>query len=358
MRRRPTCLGRIFKQDVIKKRQGSPDGAPSAMSKNNLVIVDSRYDIRYIQHMRRPLVSFLLLLFALALATPEHAWALLINSFQGAYGAPNTAGLLLTQAIPAYPLKAGQWTATVAPAYFTYKDEGTTNVTHRYDGTTFVNSNIADHRDIAGGGAAVGATYAVSPHLGFGITGAFFNGTGTSGLAMECPNTDCSGSGTYKYGDSEAHGAVAAGFLIFDPFKDPEGFRLPIMVGGGKFDLEDSGSISDASNKVSASRVFRGFKEAAGLSAQFNLTRRFRFAPFLFYLPKTHPKDTCSATGGGTCRAGITPEPKDVSAAGVQVTFKPWNLGFLYANPDFGSGTGGAKYSVYALRWQRSFGGD
>jgi hypothetical protein len=187
----------------------------------------------------------------------------------------------------------------------------------------------------------------------------YLKGTGSSGLAMSCPDTDCAAAGTYQYGGGEVKGALAEGFLILDPFKDPEGFRLPLMIGAGFFHLEDSAAISSASGQLTASRTFNGIKPVLGISPQFNLTRWFRLAPFLFYLPATKPTDKCTATGSNaSCTASITPESQHLFSFGVQATFKPLNLGFLYVIPEPCGGNSCAKNSVYALRWQRSFGGD
>ena len=282
--------------------------------------------------------TFLLLAFLMA---ARNSTAALVWSPNGPFGGPHGVGHLMTQTVPAYPMREGQWTVAVVGATFANTNEGGT-------------SQPTDKRDLKGFGGAVTATYAFSLHYGVGVTAARVSADGISGLVSDCSSSPPCG-GTVRFGEGEISASAGSAFLILDPFKDPEGFRLPVMIGFGLFGIDETATISSAGETMSAQRRFNGTSLSFGISPQFNVTRWLRAAPFFFRIGRSDPEETCT---GATCGPPQDIINQPVESAGIQLTFKPWNLGLLYVIPQGCDGSGSActKVSTFAIRWQKTFG--
>ena len=269
----------------------------------------------------------------------------------GKFAPYNTAAAILPNAFPLYPLKESQFTVTAVPAYAAYSQNEAEN-----NGT-----GITQYQKLSGGGAALGLTYAFTPHWGVNALATAFRMTGPSNLVAE---TSASGSNNIvRNGAETATGAVGTFNLVYDHFSDPDGFRWPNMIGISYTSLEQNtaisgvtgGGLGNVASSLTDDRKTNALGASAGTSIQFNTGAWLRWVPFVFVdVPFKDPKETWSGTGNWSAPQSYSQATKKtVFVAGLNVAIRPWGMGFLYT-PQINSNSGA---SVYALKWQHAFGG-
>ena len=265
------------------------------------------------------------------------------------FSAAKIATSLNASAYPAYSLKGGQAVITLSPAYLIYKSE---------EGENY------HFGDVTGYGGAISTTYGLNSHVGIGAIASYLKMQGTSSDAVElAPSTDPRSAGTLsgfviRHGDVQSEGGYGSVLLILDPFSEPEGFRLPIMLGINYYNMNQTENISglttdrNGSNtsygSLNVTKSIRGFGWALGLSAQFNLGQKLRLAPFLLASRIPDTQEKCVSSGNGNCPQQsnvqgnnqgttegkeIVKNTSNVPTLGIQVTLRNWDFSLMLIPP-------------------------
>ena len=233
---------------------------------------------------------------------------------------------------PLQPLKGGQWTVQLDPAYFTTREQ-------EGNGGS-LGPGPVDR--LSGFGGAAGIDYAFNSHAALGLLGAYFSGSGNE-----------TGSNPYYQASASDKGSFEGLVAILDPFSG-DGFRLPFVLAGGPLSASTtinypavSGGPSSGPSVTQTKAGNLGYM--VGVDPQLNTGRYLRWEPF-FQVTSVTEDSTCA---GAECSNSPPTDSSPGASAGVNVVWRPYNLSFFYS-PSFGDKSG---TSVYALRWIKTFGG-
>lgn len=298
------------------------------------------------KHLRKN--SFFLFIFPTLTFLPQPSHAQVREIFGGNLAEGRIAGALGAYGFPTQPLQKGRSDIKLVPAYFTFQSG---------------QSGRPRLKTLSGFGGAVCLSHAFNSHVGLEFVGAALNGSGSDAIV-----DSLSGEPTGDNAASSISGTIGVLAVAIDPMPEGWAFRLPFMVGVNYQQLTDSddayvyGSTAGTAYqkmKVSAAGL------SAGVSAQFNTGKWFRWVPFIFSNIGNKAKGTCTAMGLYAC-AGSSGNPQAAKYSenlgtgflGLELTFRPWNLGFLYIPPLslITHGDNIAEQSIYAVKWTKSFG--
>lgn len=191
----------------------------------------------------------------------------------------------------------------------------------------------------SGGGAIVSWVQGLSAHWGYGLSVAYIR---LSGKTFAFAEYDASHNLVLRHdADEKGTSIQATALAIYDPFTDPEGFRLPIYVGYG-FLFQDQGADYSAPVSVRGNNTVRFTNKfntlipglVAGASAQFN-TGSFRWSPFFTLQfknksPAVSNKVTDETTGQVLSDSLFTNEDSFLPSGGIGFQYRPWGLGFVW----------------------------
>lgn len=265
-------------------------------------------------------------------------------------------GPFLTNAFPTTPMQKGMKEVKIVPA----KISATKSSERPISG-----GDVQGDYDVSGYGIGVSFMHAFSDHWGYSVIGAYEKTSGTvNPLLIEDGARGIDA-------DVEQFSFLVMAGLIYDPFSDPEGFRMPIFFGLSLYDAKDErrfdGTVGGDSvtAEMDTSRTAVSF--SFGLAPQFNV-KSFRLSFLAAYMASVgEPEFTASFTnlttgesGGGGSNSGSgdfndgEENTNDIVALGLQIQYRPWNLGFLYV-PSFFIERG--SYNFVTLTWKKSWGG-
>lgn len=294
----------------------------------------------------------------------------LFNSFT-AYGFPTT------------PMEEGRFNFKVVPSYWTFDGESKVVYTNEKD-------------KLSGGGFAISGTYALNNHWGITGIAVYYAGSGTGplhnagkpgqlppgriGSQLQCGIPACPPDPPVPSTNQNVNGVAGTLGITYDPFSDPEGFRLPMFIGTGFFHFvreQKTDNYTALYNNCVAGAgpcatqpgglVFSPTRShvkldqdlltiSAGIAPQFN-TGLIRWIPFGMVTGiyrndrSAENQQTNLATGQATTvRSSKSQDGAVTYSAGLAALYRPWNLGFTYV-PGFVS----QGASLYTLTWSKTF---
>lgn len=180
------------------------------------------------------------------------------------------------------------------------------------------------------------------------------------------------GSTAMYTGDSthEARGIAAS--LIVDPFKDPEGFRLPLILGvsyskaSGQrgpilYTMEDEDDIRTGhQGSVMETYTWEDPGYFVGFAPQMNLGP-FRGVLFAFRLQVFGEPDVYyeerDLTTGEVASKDARAELFGAGGLGIELVYRPWNLSFshIFATQSWSDLAEGEEISFTALSWSKAW---
>jgi hypothetical protein len=252
----------------------------------------------------------------------------------------------LASVFPMTPLRAGLKEFSVAPGAFTAsesKDAGQTS----------------DRGfNVHGAGASASFVYGFSSHFGVSVIASVESSKGTAPLIIQY---GANNSYVSEFdGSIEQQAAVTMASLIFDPFSNPDGFRMPIFLGYGIYHSDDkrTGTAIVGGNTIQAQTtvVSDGASVALGLAPSLK-TWKLRWTLFALGMNGGTDKKSSSFTNvttHGGLDTGNSDSSDFVMTAGLSVNYIPWNIGFVYT-PSIAWDKNG-KESLYSLKWSHQFG--
>jgi len=281
------------------------------------------------------------------------------------------------QGYPLAPMEEGKFNVKVVPAYWTFSGK-----------SSAINTDLKDK--LSGGGFAFSGTYALSAHWGITGLATYFTGSGTGPMNPHLPN-----AGRFIPGTTQTWGGPRCGGcpqppptpdtsqnitgaggslgITYDPFSDPEGFRLPMYLGVGFYNIqtdqlagnflaqyalvEPTLNPSQVANLPTRQRVrdsLQFITMNAGIAPQFN-TGPFRWTPFAMVTvgPVSHSTEnqqTNLTTGQTTTANSSRTNTAGIYTGGLGIQYRPWNLGFTYVPGFISRGA-----SLYSLTWSKTF---
>lgn len=231
------------------------------------------------------------------------------------------------------------------PAYFAFKEDQETGGGER------------KFSDMSGGGGALNMVYGFSPHWGIAVLGSYFSGDGQRGFNRN-PSTPT--PIRQIVGSLKTSGVAASAGVIYDPFSDPEGFRLPIYLGFTYFNAKEiSNGVLAGAGQLEHVQKFNTVGVQFSIAPQFDTdvfglfdTKIFRVIPFVGVVALSNGgSDTCTAQGSGaSCGTLAKPSNSPHPVGGLEVAYKPWDLSFTYIPSPLTTGA-----SLYTLSYTRSF---
>lgn len=294
-------------------------------------------------------------------------WYVLLDGMRlssgGATGSTPANDLLsvtMAHSIPTKPFSPGSYEFKISPGSVVQKREmrtGDKNYMHEVKG-------------LAG---ALSLTYGLSHHFGLNFTAGYAKGD--DGEMKKNIEGYSSIDTTFTGKHSNDRGYLFAANLVYDPYSNPEGFRLPIMTGisytqaSGRYEVpftfETNCSFTDCTSRPN--RIGHKGKETesydiggAGIflsvSPQFN-TGPVRWIPFAFV---SSPLQTTKIefvqsdlTTGESKVSQYEVDGKIVGGLGLGIVYHSWNLGYTYIPPismDLYN-----KMEVHALTWSKNW---
>ncbi len=285
------------------------------------------------------------------------------NGSRGGFVASDALSAALIRAIPTKPLAAGKFQFNVAGGYFNHTRKSPTSGPDSYDQLD---------QDVSGANAAFSLTYAFTPHWGISAIGGYTDGSGDT-KKKNTFYTDNAYSGNRQ--DS---GGLVALNLVFDPFTEPEGFRLPLIAGIGfssvsgdykiPFTYEKNctaGDCSSPANRIGHQGQEKWTYDSSGLNAFFAAAPQFntgpvRWSPFVFDAEALYTPDLTyteqDLTTGESVESKVKTDEAGFFGVGLGVMFRPWNLSFTYVPPLVDNGSSDeVKMAIYSLDWTKEF---
>ena len=252
---------------------------------------------------------------------------------------------LFCYAMPTNPLRKGQKEIKLVPTYLVGD-----NPRSAPPGGAKADPYQVRNEKVSGMGWAGVFVWGFSEHLGISVLGAGMSESGTIDSEFSSPYP--SDRNSFRKGKHTGSGYVGAASFIYDPF-DGEGFRLPLMLGLSMNSYSGEVKAKNASGEPLGEK---GSNQAPGIlfgvTPQFNLGG-FRAAPFLIvsmFGDNTASTQTkyLSSTGPAT-KVQRSIKSDTVGSVGIDLTYRPWGLGFSYI-PDFSGVT------AYTFKWVKKWG--
>lgn len=218
-----------------------------------------------------------------------------------------------------------------------------------------------------GQGVSLSLVHAYNQHFGIGVIGGYVKNDGTIGAQS---HSRIAYTDSRKYsGSIEGQGEVAAVSIIFDPFSDPDGFRLSFMIGLSYQNISEEWDVPFAFTASTGSTLtgHRGqdkgeysmssFGYLAGISIQFN-TGPFRWSPFGFVSDSfSNGKFSWTVKNLNTGNSITVNEEEGADnpvGIGRPITYIPLGLSFTYIL-DIGGHTEGGSINTYILSWSKKW---
>lgn len=248
-------------------------------------------------------------------------------------------------AMPMSPLRKGHKELKLVPSYLVGN-----NPRSAPPGGMKADPFQVRNEKISGMGWAGVFVWGFSEHLGMSVLGAGMSESGTIDSEYVFPYP--SDRNSYREGKQTGSGYVGAASFIYDPFGG-EGFRLPLMLG---LSMNSYSGEVRATNAGGEPLGEKGSNQAPGIlfgvSPQFNFGD-FRAAPFLIVSmfgdnTKASQIKYLSSTGPAE-KTQIKIKSDTVGNVGIDLTYRPWGLGFSYI-PDFSGVT------AYTFKWVKKWG--
>lgn len=261
-------------------------------------------------------------------------------------------GAVMSRSVLTYPMREGVFQSKLAPSYVTVHGD-----TRKSTGWGF-------YSNMEGSGLTAALTYGFTDHWGVSALAGYTNISGdrsvsfrdNSGTLLMTPPAKAGGvNDPPAIGAGHGHGLVATVSAVWDHWSG-DGFRLPFYVGGGFMSIYSQADLPG----IGIKRVADNTSPAvlAGLSPSFNIWK-FRAVTYFMitaaldpgtgsitdYDPRTgavNSKTSFPLTGGLDSAFPI---------AGVELTYRPWGLGFTYAPDVQGEGA-----QSYGLKWSHEWG--
>jgi len=277
-----------------------------------------------------------------------------VEGLGSGWASVHALGLIMARAIPIKPLSAGLNEVKVGLGYFEYKNDKSPE-----------GSFPGSHQEDTGWAGSLSFTHGFSPHFGLCLISGFGDAKGDITMAPPGSTAMYTGESTH-----EARGIAAS--LIFDPFKDPEGFRLPLILGlsyskaSGQrgpilYTMEDEDNIRTG-HQGSVLETYMWEKPGyfAGFAPQMNLGP-FRGVLFAFRLqifgePDVYYEER-DITTGEVASKKARPELFGAGGLGIELVYRPWNLSFshIFATQSFSDLGEGEEISFTALTWSKAW---
>lgn len=229
--------------------------------------------------------------------------------------------------------------------------------------------------DAQGFGLALSYFQGINDHWGFSLLGAWGQLKGETLGIQESSNSSNPGffggsfstdadDGTilgYEIMDKKGFGIQGAAALIYDPFTDPEGFRLPLMIGLSAMYMSQKANLTffsqafqeDLEVSIKQSNFLPGL--FLGVSAQFK-TGPVRWVPFFSSHSnfKTDSREfliTRKSDGTVLLDTSESEEESLKPTLGISINYIPWDLGISII-PSFFSlfgKEGNVKINVFSV---------
>lgn len=277
-----------------------------------------------------------------------------VEGLGSGWTAIHALGLIMARAIPTKPLTAGLDTMKVALGYFQYENKKSPE-------GGFPGSQQED----TGWAGSLSYTHGFGPHFGLCLISGFGDATGELTMAPYGSTKMYTGESTH-----EARGIAAS--LIVDPFKDPEGFRLPLLLGlsyskvSGQrgpiiHTIEDPDMVRTG-HLGSVMETYTWDKPGyfVGFAPQMNLGP-FRGVLFAFRLEAFGEADVYyeerDLTTGELASKKVKPELFGAGGLGMELVYRPWNLSFshIFATQSWSDLAEGEEISFTAISWFKAW---
>ncbi|MBI4345429.1 MAG: hypothetical protein HY553_01145 [Elusimicrobia bacterium] len=278
------------------------------------------------------------------------------------FAAFRVASTLLPHAFPTRRMAVGELTVKAVPAFVTFANK---------ENLPLQQDLRARDQKASGVGAAVSVSYTLFEndwgYFGMGALGVYFK---ANGKRLTLGSAPAGLSPLSFYGGETLRGGLGAFTLNWDPFKSKEGFRMPMLVGLSYMSL-DQFSVTDADlpaaysptgaaahMRLNADVNLRSLGAVAGISPQFDAGKWLRFSPFAMIsvpLKRTTDRGELRNTTTGALLPTHSQQTREViPALGLELTYRPWDLGMLIV-PPIPYMTRGA--GAYTLKLAKTFGG-
>ncbi len=299
---------------------------------------------------------------AALLMPPAAARAVLLNGVDATSGivpgepmVGTVLGAMMLNALPSEPMGERPNTVKAAAGAYRFTRDIPTDGSGGSGGAN--NGAFSESQGAAAG--AAGYLRSFGPHWGLSVTavGADSRGTSTKRLAYQVTAN----------GPVRDRGAALGVGAVYDPFSDPEGFRLPMTVGAtiasvyGKrgpysftFPIGTGAGLdghAGEADETYSKTVPGGY---LGLAPQGNVGP-VRWTAFFFVAFAGSPDNvyterdlTAGRVGGSTTSSGSL----DSANAALQLTYRPWDLSLQYLTPVSRGQTSGTLTGL-ALAWAK-----
>lgn len=268
----------------------------------------------------------------------------------------------MTRCIPTKPLSPGYYEFKISPASIVLKREVS-------------EEGLYYRHEVKGLSGAFSLTYGLSHHFGLNFTTGYAKGY--DGEAKKTIS-DYSAGTAFTGNRSNDQGYLFAANLIYDPFSDPEGFRLPIIIGisytqaSGKYEIpfifvKNCNSCNSPPNRIGHKGKEKEVYDIGGtptflsISPQFN-TGPVRWVPFIFMVggPGTSSKvevTQSDLTTGESRVSQVDVGGGGIGGLGLEIIYRPWNLSYTYIPPSLGNLSGGFHDTIesHALTWSKNW---
>ena len=258
-----------------------------------------------------------------------------------------------------------RWVVQVSPGYVTGKVG------------TAIHPN--DTFDLKGYSSAFAVKREFTPHWGAGLIGGFTMQagkstlSGPSGLAPTTafpelpPGVGGNGSDGHSGGEiSQVYGNAVAALVTFDPFSNPDGFRLPISVGPmvlwEGFEFRHAFTNTDVAGNPAQVDTTKGSRSDLGFLANASFDMRFfkdfrfmpglsvGFAPGKSNYAKYDYVVTRNGVPFGTFAHETAMQPM-LTTIYASFLYRPWDVGFNYIIQSYAS-----KLKTYSFTLSKKWG--
>jgi len=264
-------------------------------------------------------------------------------------------GAVMSQSVLTYPLRGGVFQSKLVPSYITSNgDERQPN------GGGF-------YSKMSGWGLTTAMTYGFTDHWGVSLLAGYTNINGdrtlsfrdNNGTLIVAPPARLNGAGSTApmlITAGHGYGLVATASAIWDHWTG-DGFRLPVYLGGGVMSISEQADHAGYGVKRVADVTSPAL--LVGLAPSFNIWK-FRAVTYFMVTAALNPGtgsiiDYNPQTGAVNNKTNFPLVGGLDSAfpiAGLELTYRPWGLGFTYAPDVAGEGA-----QSYGLKWSREWGG-
>jgi hypothetical protein len=261
-------------------------------------------------------------------------------------------GAVMSRSVLTYPMREGVFQTKFAPSYVTV------------NGDTRSPNGGGMYNKMAGYGMTAAVTYGFTDHWGVSLLAGYTNISGersvsfrdNSGALIMTPPAKVGGvNAPQLIGAGQGHGIVATVSAVWDHWEG-DGFRLPVYAGGGIMSISEQADHAGFGIKRSADVTSPAI--LVGAAPSFNIWK-FRAVTYFMLTAALNPGtgsivDYNPANGVTNTRTNYALVGGLDSAfpiAGIELTYRPWGVGFTFAPDIDGEGA-----QSYGLKWSREWG--